>query len=101
MRTATILNGYEGFDRHERVQFFNSLAIGMAAMRCKPIESRPEKYSEDAGTRTLDLSTKHAKRVRLRSALHPRRRERAHARYIGARTKQASSAYKYMNEKFL
>ena len=29
----------------------------------KPIESRPEKYFEDAGTRTWDLSTKHTKRV--------------------------------------
>ena len=37
-----------------------------------PIESRPEKYFEHAGTRTRDLSTKHAKRVRSRSALHPR-----------------------------
>ena len=27
---------------------------------CQPIESRPEKYFEDAGTRTRDLSTKHA-----------------------------------------
>ena len=40
---------------------------------------------EDAGTRTRDLSTKHAKQVRLSSALRPRCPERAHAPYIGAR----------------
>ena len=51
---------------------------------CEPIESGPEKYFEDAGTRTRDLSTKHAKRVRLPSALHPRWPERAHALYNGA-----------------
>ena len=41
---------------------------------------------EDAGTRTLDLSTKHAKRVRFSSALHPRSLERADALYIGDQT---------------
>ena len=33
---------------------------------------RPENFFKDAGTRTWVLSTKHAKRVRLISTLHPR-----------------------------
>ena len=39
--------------------------------------------SEDAGIRTRHLSTKHATRVYLPSALHPCWPERAHALYIG------------------